>query len=101
MCILIKTFQIPSPLRPRCISPPCFQISPPIFEKISDSEQNFQNSEKFLDFSSAEISDDLFLVIDHKFWISPYFPCFSTFPPLYRENYYYPLLRENYYFPPL
>ena len=32
-------------------------------------------------FSSTEISDDFFLVIDQKFWIPPYFACFSTFPP--------------------
>src|SRR6218665_2625577 len=31
-----------------------------------------------------------FLVIDHKFRISPYFRYFSTFPSLFRENYYFP-----------
>jgi len=79
------------PLRPWCISL-CFRF-PPIFEKISDSEGNFHNftfSRKISWFSSAELSDDLFLVIDHKFWISPYFPCFSTFPLLFPENYYFP-----------
>ena len=59
---------------------PLFQISPPIFEKISDFLENFTNftfSRKNFPFSSAKI-----LVIDHKlFWISPYFACFSTFPP--------------------
>src|SRR6218665_2538733 len=42
------------------------------------------------------ISDfPLFLVIDYKFRIFPYFPCFSTFPPLFRENYYFlPTLRN-------
>ena len=36
---------------------------PPIFDKFSDSEENFQNftfSRKISSFSSAEISDDLF-----------------------------------------
>src|SRR6218665_2404065 len=64
---------------------------PTIFDKISASVENFQNvifSRKSFRFSSAKISDDLFLVIDHKFRISPYFPCFSTFPPV-RENYYF------------
>ena len=32
-------------------------------------------------FSSAKNPYDLFLVIDHRFWMSPYFACFSTFPP--------------------
>jgi len=27
----------------------------------------------------------LFLVIDHKFWIYPYFYCFSTFPPYFEK----------------
>ena len=57
--------------------PLLFQI-PPIFEKFPDSEENFQNL--------------TFLVIDHKFRISPYFRCCSTFPSLFRENYYSPLL---------
>ena len=33
---------------------------PPIFEKFSDSEENFTFSRKISLFSSAEISDDLF-----------------------------------------
>ena len=45
-------------------------------------------------FSSARISDDLFLflVIDHKFRIFPYFSCFSKFPPCFAKNYHFPLL---------
>jgi len=58
--------------------------------------KHFTFSRKISRFSSAKIPDDLFLVIDHKFQISfrisPYFSCFSTFPPLFRENYYFPLL---------
>src|SRR6218665_2466783 len=85
----------------RCISP-CFRFQiPPIFGKFSDSEENFHNftfSRKISSFSFAEISDDLFLVIDHKFRISPLFspiqyisssvsrklllpPYFDKFPP--------------------
>src|SRR6218665_2744427 len=37
--------------------------------------------EKFLDFHPPKILLTFFLVIDHKFRISPYFRCFSTFPP--------------------
>src|SRR6218665_2900637 len=46
--------------------PLCFRF-PHIFEKISESEENFQNV--------------TFLVIDHKLRITPCFPCFGTFPP--------------------
>jgi len=83
----------PSPLRPWCISP-CFRF-PTIFEKLSDSVENFQNvtfSRKIFRFSSAKISDDFFLAIDHKFRISPYFPCFSKFPPVSRKLVFPPLL---------
>src|SRR6218665_2104923 len=64
---------------------PCFRF-PPIFDKFSDSVENFQNvtfSRQNFRFSSAKISDDLFLVIDHKF--SPYFPCFSTCTPCFAK----------------
>src|SRR6218665_2694897 len=69
------------PLRPRCISP-LFQISPLIFPKIFRLEnfQNFTFSRNFFPFSSAKISDDLFLVIDHKFSLFQY-----IFPPLFRK----------------
>ena len=83
----------PSPLRPWCISP-LFPILPSVFENFSDSEGNFHNftfSRKISWFSSAEISDDLFLVIDHKFWISPIFSLFLYIFPLFRENYYFPV----------
>src|SRR6218665_1964426 len=58
-----------------------------MFEKFSESVENVPNftfSRKISRFSSAKISDDLFLVIDHKFRIYPLFsllqyisPCFS------------------------
>jgi len=56
----------PSPLRPWCISALCFRFSP-YFQQI------FSLCGKF------------FLVIDHKFRISPYFPCFSIFPPCFAK----------------
>src|SRR6218665_2212822 len=67
---------------------------PPIFEKCSDSVENFQNvtfSRKMSRFSSAKISDDLFLVIDHKFRISL---CFGTFPPCFAKIIISPLLSK-------
>src|SRR6218665_2970175 len=85
--------------------PPCFRF-PPIFEKISDSVENFPNFTFFrtiFPFSSAKISHHLFLVIDHKFRISPLFshasvhfpsvsrklllpPTFTNFPPCFRKS---------------
>ena len=61
---------------------PLFQISPLFSKKFRTLRKIFKTSW----FSSAEISDDLFLVIDHKFRISPYFRCFSTFS----KKYYFP-----------
>src|SRR6218665_2465050 len=58
---------------------------PPIFDKFSDSVENFQNVT-----FPAKISDDLF-AIDHKFRISPYFPCF---PPVSRKL-LYPTLKNS------
>ena len=72
----------PSPLRPWCISP-LFQISPPYFRQI------FRHCGKFSKFYLIQKNFLIFirqnfwwpfLVIDHKFRISPYFSCFSTFP---------------------
>src|SRR6218665_2241411 len=82
--------------------PSLFQIFPPIFEKCSDSVLNFRTctlSRKISRFSSARISDDLFLVIDQP-QISnfpPYFASFSTFSPLFCANYYSPSFHK---FPP-
>ena len=72
---------------------PCFRL-PPIYEKFSDSDENFNNltfSRKISWFSSAEISDDLFLSSTTNFDF-PHFPCFSTFPPLSRQLLFSPLL---------
>src|SRR6218665_109078 len=43
-----------------------------------------QQFSKFLDFHPPQFMI-IFLVIDHKFRISPYFPCFSTFPPCFAK----------------
>ena len=77
----------PSPLRPWCIFPPPVSDSP-YFRKIfwlwRKCSQFYLFPTNFLIlFSSAKISDDLFLVIDRKFRISPYFACFNTFPPCF------------------
>src|SRR6218665_3975722 len=75
--------------------PSLFQISPHIFEKFSDSEENFQNftfSRKISRFSSEKISDDLFLVINHKFRVPPIFPVSVHFHPVSRKLLFFPLL---------
>ena len=84
------------PLRPWCIFP-LFQISPLFSKKFSDSVENFKNftfSRKSSRFSSAKISDDFFLFIDHKFHISPLFSLFQYISPLFRENYSFPLISQ-------
>ena len=73
----------PSPLRPWCISPPVSDF-PPIFEKFSKC---YPFPEKFLEFHPT-----FFLVIDHKFWISPLFSLFQYICPLFSKNYYFSLL---------
>jgi len=80
---------------------PLFQIFQPIFGKFSDSVENLTNftfSRQISRFSSAKISYDLFLVIGHKFRISPYFPCFSTFPPVVSQKCVFPSYFQE--FPP-
>src|SRR6218665_2642606 len=62
---------------------PLFQISPLFPKKFSESVVNFCFFQKILRFSSAKISDDLFLVIDYKFEFPPCFRSFSTFPPYF------------------
>src|SRR6218665_2180092 len=68
--------------------PPCLRFSPYV-RKIFRLENvpNFTFSQKISRFSSAKISDDLFLVIDHKFRIYPLFSLFQYISPLFRENY--------------
>src|SRR6218665_2006993 len=56
--------------------PPCFRFSP-IFEKFSESVENFQN----FTFSS-KISDDFFYLSTTNFEFPP---CFSTFPPCFAK----------------
>jgi len=81
----------PSPLRPWCISPSVSDF-PPIFDKFSDSVENFQTftfSRKMFRFSSAKISDDLFC----------HTPQISNCPPIFPVSVHFLLFRENYYFP--
>ena len=62
---------------------------PSVSEKISDSVENLPNctiSRKKFRFSSAKISDDLLLVINHK-WRIPPFSLFQYISPLFRQNY--------------
>ena len=71
---------------------PLFQISP-IFSTNFQTVENLKNvtfSRQIFRFSSAKISDDLFLVIDHKFPVSVHFPSVS------RNKYYSPLLLTNF-----
>src|SRR6218665_2458579 len=83
--------------------PPCFRF-PPYFRKIFGLSEFFLQfylfPTNFLTFIRAKISDDLFF--SHRpqilFRISPLFRCFSTFPPLFRENYSFPPTLTN--FPP-
>src|SRR6218665_466294 len=74
----------------------------PISEKFSDSVENFPNftfSRKIFRFSSAKISDDFFLVINHKFRISPCFPCFGYISLCFAKIIFSPLLSKMY--PPI
>ena len=56
------------------------------FQTLSNIFKILPFPEKFLDFHPPKFLMTFFLVIDHKFQISPYFPCFSTFPPRFCEN---------------
>ena len=78
---------------------PLFQIPPPLFhKKISDKFLQFYLFPKhFLTFIRQNFSW-LFLVIDHKFRIPPYFRCFSTFTPCFAKIIISPLLWQI--FPP-
>ena len=65
---------------------PLFQISTPAFQK------DFWLCWKFFDFHPPKFLTTFFLssITNFSYFqISPYFPCFSTFP-LFRENYYFP-----------
>ena len=82
--------------------PPLFKISL-LFSKKFQTEENFHNftfSRKISWFSSVKISDNLlFLVIDHKFRLSPLFSLFQYIFLLFRENYHFPHTLTN--FPPV
>src|SRR6218665_696883 len=68
---------------------PLLQISHPLFSKKFLTLWKIFNilpfPEKFLDFHPPKFLMIFFLVIDHKFRISPYFPCFGPFPPVSRK----------------
>jgi len=84
----------PSTLRQWCIFHPLFQISPLFARNCSDSVENFPSftfSEIFFGFSSSNISDDLFLVTDQKFWI-PLFSLFQYISPYFGKFFFCPLL---------
>jgi len=76
--------------------PPLLQIFLPIFENFLDFLENFLHftfSRKNFPFSSAKISDDLFLVINHKFRISPLFFAISIhFRPYFAKIILSPIL---------
>ena len=80
---------------------PCFRF-PPISEKFSDFLEIFSIlpfPERFLHFHPPKFLMTFFLVIDHKFRISPLFSLFQFISPLFRENYSFPLLLQI--FPPV
>ena len=75
-----------SPLRPWCISHPVSDFHS-YFREIfrpCGKFSHFTFCWEIYWFSSAKISD-FFSVIDHKFRISFYFPCFSNCPPVSRK----------------
>src|SRR6218665_1837464 len=74
---------------------------PPISEKFSDFLKFFYNftfSRKISSLSSAKISDHFFLVIDHKFRISPLFSLFQYISPSVSRKLF---ISYFYKFPPL
>src|SRR6218665_2055903 len=74
--------------------PPVSDFPPPIFEKFSDSEENFHNftfSRKNSLFSSAEISDDF--LFSHR-------PQISNFPSIFPVSVHFPPVSRKLLFPP-
>src|SRR6218665_1292857 len=59
---------------------------PPIFEKCLDFQKFSLFPKKFPIFIRPKISNDLFLVIDHKFRISPLFCLFQNISPSYSRK---------------
>ena len=78
--------------------PPVSDFPPrPYFRKIFRLRRKFPNftfSHKIFRFSSAEISDDLFLVVDYKFGISPLFSLFQYISPYFGTIIISPLLLQ-------
>src|SRR6218665_2491274 len=77
--------------------PPCFRFFPLFSKKFRTLRTIFTMlpfPEKFLDFHPPKFLMTLFLVIDHKFRISPCFPCFSTFPPCFAKIIISPLVLQ-------
>ena len=64
-----------------------FQTLWKISKMLPFTERNF-------DFSSAKISLMTFLVIERKFQISPYFPCFRTCPPCFEKLLFPPTFKN-------
>ena len=65
-----------------------FQISPLFPKKFQTLSKIFKilpSPKKFLDFHPPKFLMTFFLVIVPKFRISPYFPCFSTFPSCFAK----------------
>src|SRR6218665_2993963 len=74
--------------------PPLAMMHSPISEEIfrlGEKFSRFAFSRQIFRFSSANISDDLFLNIDHH--------NFFIFPPIFPISVHFPLFCENYYFP--
>ena len=81
---------------------PLFQISPLFlksFRTFGNFFYNFTFSRKMSSLSSAKISDDLlFLVINHKFRISPLFSLFHYISPSVSRKFFHPTFTN---FPPV
>ena len=86
----------PSPSETMMHFPPCFRF-PPYFRNIFGLSDKFL--QKILEFLPTKFLMTFFLVIDHKFRISPLFRCFSTFPlpPVSRKLFFPPTFTN---FPP-
>src|SRR6218665_2294838 len=88
-CACVHSQGHPSPPETMMHFPPCFRFRP-LFSK------NFQTRRKI--FTILPFPDKFLDFHPPKFLMTPYFPCFNTFPPLFCENYYFPLILDK--FPP-
>src|SRR6218665_3294460 len=76
---------------------PCFRFPPAIFDKFSDSVENFQHftfSRKISRFSSAKFSDDLFFSRRPQISNFPLFSLFQYIPPYFAKIIISPLLSK-------